>query len=216
MPDFLTAPVQTYLDQLASGEPTPGGGSAAGLAGAMGASLLCMVARFTVGRERYNQYQEAACMVLTVAEGLRAELQRLIEEDAAAYGLYGAALALPKATDEEKTARRHAIQAATRASAQPPMAIARHCYQILDLARVLASNCNPYLVSDVAVAVHLALGAFESAVLNVRLNLKSLDDTEFVSQLSGELAPMIVEGPRLADAALTTAYDIMKLTREGV
>ncbi len=216
MPDFLNAPVRQYLDQLASGAPTPGGGSAAGLAGAMAAGLLTMSAHFTIGRERYTAYQEAAAMVLTVAESLRDALQQLMEEDAEAYAQYGAAMSLPKGTDEEKRVRHQALQEATRASALAPMAISRHCCQLLELAGVLAANCNPNLVSDVVVATELALSAFRSAVLNVRLNLRYLDDAEFVAQLAAELLPMTEKAPELAETALTTAYQVMNLPAEGV
>ncbi|HEX2951210.1 MAG TPA: cyclodeaminase/cyclohydrolase family protein [Armatimonadota bacterium] len=216
MPDFLQIPVRQYLDQLASGEPTPGGGSAAGLAGAMGAALLCMSARFTVGREKYAQYAEAAEMVISVAEGLREKLQGLVEEDSAAYAQYRAALAMPKSNDEEKAIRRQALQAATKASALAPMAIARHCHQLLELAGTLAVNSNPNLVSDVAVATEMALGAFNSAVLNVRLNLKYLDDEAFVQQIATELAPLMSTAGKLAKSALDAAYQVMNLSIEGV
>ena len=216
MPDFLNAPLRQYLDGLASGDPTPGGGSAAGVAGSMAAALLCMSARFTIGRERYAAFDEAATMVVTVAENLRAELQILIEEDAVAYAQYGAAMALPKGTEEEKHSRHLALQAATRASALAPMAIARHSYRLLELAGVLAANCNPNLVSDVAVATEMAVSAFRSAVLNVRLNLRYLEDADFVAQLTNELAPMVATAPGLADTALHTAYAVIKLPIEGV
>lgn len=216
MPDFLNAPLNQYLNQLASGAPTPGGGSAAGLNGAMAAALLAMSAQFTLGRERYREYQEAAAMVLTVSERLRDALQHLIEEDADAYAQYGAAMALPKGTDEEKAVRHHALQEATRASAQAPMSIARHCHHLLELAGVMAANCNPNLVSDVAVAVELAHSAFRSAVLNVRLNLRYLEDTTFVQGLTDELSAMIQQAPALMDSALCKAYQAMNLSREGV
>lgn len=215
MPEFLTGSVQQYLDQLASGDPTPGGGSAAGLAGAMGAALLCMSARFTVGREKYAAYEEAATTVITVAEGLRAELQQLCEDDAAAYGHYRAASAMPKSTDEEKAARKCALQAATRASAIVPLEIARRSRRLLELARTLAANCNPYLVSDVVVATHLATAAFRSAILNVRMNLGTLDDAAFVQTTEVELAAMVAETAQLALDALQISYRVMNLPVEG-
>jgi formiminotetrahydrofolate cyclodeaminase len=214
MPDFLQGSVQQYLDQLASGDPTPGGGSAAGLTGALGAALLCMSACFTVGREKYAAYDENAQRVLEEAETLRAKLQELMEEDAVAYGAYRAASALPKDTDEQKEARKAAIQESTKASAQVPLRIARHCYRLLELAGVLAGNCNPYLVSDVVVATHNALAAFRSAVINIRMNLGSLADQEFVGAMESELQPMIDRSAALAREALKTAYEAMSLPLE--
>ena len=215
MPDFLNATVQQYVDQLASGEPTPGGGSAAGLTGALGAALFAMSARFTVGREKYNQFQEAATAVLTIAEGIRAELMKLMEEDAAAYALYGSALALPKETDAQKAVRRQALQDATRASALAPLAIARQAINLLEYGEAMAANCNPNLVSDVVVGTHLALSAFQSAELNVRLNLRYLDDAQFVAEVGDELDAMAARAPQLAHAAVVTAYDVMNLPLGG-
>jgi len=215
MPDFLSGSVRDYLDQLASGEPTPGGGSAAALTGAMGAALLCMSARFTVGREKYAAFEENASTVLEQAEPLRAELQQLADEDAVAYGRYRAASALPKTTDEEKAVRHAAVQGATRASAQVPLAVTRHSYRLLELACMLADHCNPYLVSDVVVATHFALAAFNSALINVRMNLGSLEDAVFVDRVTRELDEMIPHAPILARQALEKGYHAMNLPIEG-
>lgn len=214
MPDFLQGSVRQYLDQLASGDPTPGGGSAAGLTGAMGAALLCMSARFTVGREKYAAFEANAQRVLEEADLLRDKLQRLMEEDAAAYGAYRAAAAMPKDTEEQKAARKAAIQESTKSSAQVPMQIARHCYRLLELAGVLAGNCNPYLVSDVVVATHNALAGFRSAMINIRMNLGSLEDQGFVQAMEAELQPMIQRSAALAREALHTAYEAMNLPLE--
>ena len=215
MSEFLTGSVQQYLDRLASGEPTPGGGSAAGLSGAMGAALLCMSARFTVGREKYAAFQGNAARVLEEAEKLRKELELLMEDDAVAYACYRAAVALPKGTDAELAARKTALREATQESARVPMQIARRCHRLLELAGILAGNCNPYLVSDVVVAAHLALAAFRSAVINVRSNLLSLGDTPFVTHMEDDLTLLIEQAAPLAHAALETAYAVMHISLEG-
>ncbi|OPZ84948.1 MAG: Methenyltetrahydrofolate cyclohydrolase [bacterium ADurb.Bin429] len=215
MPGFLTEPVQSYLDALASGDSTPGGGSAAALSGALGAALLCMSARFTVGREKYAAFEPAAQAVLDEADSLRPKLEALVEEDAAAYGNYRAASSMPKGTDDEKAKRRAALQEATKVSAQVPMAICRYTYRLLELAPALAENCNPYLVSDVVVATHMALCAFRSALINIRMNLGALEDQAFVTAMQNELAPMIAGASALAQDALQKAYAAMNLPLEG-
>ena len=215
MPDFLSGSVQQYLDRLASGEPVPGGGSAAGLTGAMSAALLCMSARFTLGREKYAAFQQQAEQVMEQAEALRGTLQQLTEEDSVAYGRYRAAAAMPKNTDEEKAARHAALQAATQESARVPLAIARQSCRLLELAGVLAAHCNPYLVSDVVVATHFALAAFRSAVVNVRMNLGALEDAAAVAALARELDEMIPRAPELARRALEEGYHVMNLPIEG-
>lgn len=215
MPDFLNGSVRQYLDGLASGEPTPGGGSAAGLSGALGAALLCMSARFTVGREKYAAFDASAVQVLAEAETLRARQQALMEEDAEAYGAYRAASALPKETEEQKAVRSQALQEATKASAAVPLEIARIAYRALELAEILAENCNPYLVSDVVVATHLSLAAFNSAVINVRMNQGSLKDQDVVCGLDEALRPMVANAAPLARTALEKAYRAMNVPIEG-
>jgi len=215
MPDFLQGSVRQYLDRLASGDPTPGGGSAAGLTGATSAALLCMSARFTVGREKYAAFAENAGRVLAEAEILRETLQCLMEEDAAAYAGYRAAVSLPKETDAQQLARTAALQEATKTSARVPLEIAGHSYRLLELACILAGNCNPYLISDVVVATHAALAAVRSAVINVRMNLSTLQDTSFVSEIEAALQPMIARAAPLAREALAIAYRAMHLPLEG-
>ncbi len=215
MPNFLHASMQSYLDLLASSDAVPGGGSAAALAGAMGAALLCMSARFTVGRPRYADFAEAAGVVLAGAEVLRAELQTLVERDSEAYAKYGAAIALPKASDEEKEIRHAALQQATKASTLVPMEIVGACVHVLELAAVLADNCNPHLVSDVAVAAELASSGLQSAVLNVRINLRSLEDSECVDVLTDELSRLLIQAAASASAAQEKAYQVMQICRSA-
>ena len=215
MPEYLAGSLRGYLDQLASGEATPGGGSAAGLSGAMGAALLCMSARFTIGREKYAAFADNAQQVLDEAEQVRGQLAQLTEADAVAYANYRAAVALPKGTEEEQAARSAALKAATQASAQVPLHIARRCYRLLELAETLAAHCNPYLVSDVVVAAHLALAGFRSAVINIRMNLVSLGDIPFVRHTEDELATLIAAASQRQRAALEIAYAVMQLSLEG-
>lgn len=215
MPDFLTAPVQAYLDRLASGDSTPGGGSAAALTGAMGAALLCMSARFTVGREKLAAFEAVAQTAITEGETLRAELQTLVELDAEAFAQYGAAMALPRSTDEEKAVRAAAMQTATRAAAAVPLAIARASVGTLRQAAALAEACNPYLVSDVAVAAYLAFAALRSAEVNVRINLASLKDADAVAAMNAELAALLASARVDVQGALASAWREMHLTPEG-
>jgi methenyltetrahydrofolate cyclohydrolase len=215
MSDLLKEPVVSYLDRLASGEPTPGGGSAAALAGAMAAALLAMVARFTVGREKYAIHEATASSVLAEADRLRTALQILIERDAAAYGYYRDACALPRSTEEEKVARHAAIQDATRISAEEPLATARACTEVLAQAARLVCACNPYLVSDVAVATYHAMGGLRSAMVNVRVNLAVLEDESFVGATIAEMERLNDEASGSARAALAKSFQVMGIAWEA-
>src|SRR4051795_31032 len=114
--DSLQLSVREFGERLASNAPTPGGGSAAALAGALGAGLVSMVCNYTVGREKYADVEDEMQRVFARAEELRRELEQAVEDDVAAYGGYSQAQSMPRESDEEKRARDEALDAALRES----------------------------------------------------------------------------------------------------
>lgn len=194
----MEEPLKGYGDALASGEPTPGGGSAAALVGALGAALNSMVANFTVGREKFAGVEEEVRQLLEESEGLRAELERLTQADTEAYGKVSAAQGMPRGTEEEKAARRAAMQEALKAAAGAPRAATRACHRVLEIAAELVEKGNPNLITDVGVAAKFALAAMECAALNVEINLAYMKDEEYKAACRREIAPRLHAGARLA------------------
>ena len=186
----LDLAVHDFSAQLAAKQPTPGGGSAAALVGALGAALVSMVCRYTVGRERYADVEEAAQRVLVRAEELRVELERAVEADVAAYGSYSRAQSMPRETDAEQGARNAALQTALRESTSVPLGVAERCTELLELAVEAAEIGNPFLISDAAVGAELAAAARASAELNVRLNVGGLEDEAFADESRARLQAM--------------------------
>ena len=180
--------VDEFLQRLASGEPTPGGGSASALAGALGAALVGMVCNLTLGRERYAAFESEARALLDASDRLRARLQRGIDEDAAAYDAVMAAYRLPRATDQDKETRSAAIQAATVEAALVPLALAEASAQVIDLAERALGNTNPNAASDLAVAALLGAAALDGAAANVEINIASLKDEATTSTIAAQLA----------------------------
>ena len=181
------ASVREFGERLASAEPTPGGGSAAALGGALGAGLVSMVCNFTVGREKYADVEEEMQAVLSRSEELRLELEQAVEDDVAAYGSYSQASKLPRETEEEKRARAAALDAALRESTVVPLGVAERCAELLELALRAAELGNRFLISDAAVGAELAAAARASAELNVRLNLGGIEDPEFAARVRERL-----------------------------
>lgn len=175
--------VGTFLDQLASSAPTPGGGSVAALCGALSAALSSMVANLTLGREKYKNVEPAIREALEQSERLRAEFTQLIADDIDAYSTLSAAYRLPKATPDEQAERSAQIQGALQGAAEAPLRIAEHARQALDLCRTLAEIGNTNVISDVGVAAITAHAALESAELNVLINLKALKDQALAEAL---------------------------------
>jgi len=177
-----------YLDDLAAGKPAPGGGSAAAAAGALGVGLLSMVANFTTGREKYKNVEAEIRKVLSSSEKLRGELQKLIDEDIVAYQKVSSAYKMPKETEEDKKARTEAIQTALKDAMTVPLAACRNLFEATKLCRPLLEEGNQNLVSDVGVAAELIASAFESALLNVEINLSAIRDRDFADEISKELS----------------------------
>lgn len=164
----------------------PGGGSVAALSGALASALGAMVARLTVGKKNYEaswaEMERVAADLSAAREGFTADIDR----DSEAYDRVFACFKMPKATDEEKAARSAAIQEATRQAALVPMEVARKAFALMPALAYVARNGNRNAVTDACVAMMSARNAVLGALLNVRINLGSLKDKEFVAALQAE------------------------------
>jgi formiminotetrahydrofolate cyclodeaminase len=194
---YLEETLKHYTDMLASGAPAPGGGSAAALAGALGAALNSMVANFTVGREKFAAVEADVQRLLARSEELRAVLERLTQADTAAYSQVSAAQKMPRETDEQKTARTAAVQAALKVAAEVPREAVRAAYGVLEVAAELVEKGNPNLITDVGVAAKFGVAALECAALNVEINLAYIKDDAYNESVRDEMAPMLATGPGL-------------------
>lgn len=189
-PLFYERSITRFLSDLSSGEPVPGGGAGAALAGATGAALISMVANLTLGREKYASSADVMRATLERAEKWREELLDLLQADTQAYTGVISAYRLPRASDEEKRARRDAIQRALINACDVPLRTARVCAKLIALGPAAAAKGNPNAVSDAGVGVLLALAAFESGAQNVEINLVSIKDQTFVKSARSELAEL--------------------------
>ncbi|MCD5397602.1 cyclodeaminase/cyclohydrolase family protein [candidate division NPL-UPA2 bacterium] len=199
---YINRSLQKYLDEAAAKLPAPGGGSVSALCGALGATMVSMVANFTVGKEKYKEVENEVRQVLSQSEELRKRLAELMDADVEAYGKVSTAYRLPKATDEEKGQRSQAIEEACKEALKVPLKIAVCCHQILKLSQRLVDISNINLVSDVGVAVILAEAALQGAALNVEINLVSLRDKSLVKENKGFLEYLLKESPVIKDKVL--------------
>ncbi len=199
---FAEMSLGTFVDELASGKPAPGGGSAAALAGALGAALVSMVANLTVGREKFKAVEPEVKAILVKSEDLRRRLLNYIEDDVAAFNAYSAAAKLPKDTDEQKAARSAAIQKALINAVDPPMDTARACVEVLDLCTPIAEMGNVQAVSDAGVGALMAEAGMRAAALNVQINLSWIKDAAFVARKRKELDTLLAGRPELKETTV--------------
>jgi methenyltetrahydrofolate cyclohydrolase len=169
-------PIGSWLDELGSGSPTPGGGAAAGVAAATGAALIAMVGHLTVGKEGFEELEERMRSLVATADAEREAFLALADEDAAAFESVMASFRLPKETDEEKTSRTLRIQEAYEGAAAVPLQLATRSVQLMELAEDATAMGNPHAASDGYSAGTLLHSAALSAIANVRINASALKD----------------------------------------
>jgi formiminotetrahydrofolate cyclodeaminase len=202
MNDFAKMSLTDFLGALASETPTPGGGTAAATAGAMGAALAEMVAGLTLSKEKYAASHAAVRPVAEAARATQQQMLRLAREDSEAYDAVVAARKLPKETPEQKEERSRRIADANRRATEVPMVTARAAAGLLALLPELVEKGNPGAASDVGSAALLLEAAAEAALLNVGINLSGISDAAFVGQMQRETADLQTEAQRLRDKVL--------------
>lgn len=193
--------IEEFLDRLASDSPTPGGGAAAGVAGASGAALIAMVASLTIDKQGYESAWDRMREVLPVVEAGRAELLDLADRDAAAFDAVMAAFRMPKDSDDDKAARRDAIQLAFEDAASVPLQVAERAAEMVDLGREAIEIGNENAASDGLSAAYLLFAAVECAAANVLINAASLKDEAKRAELLAAVERVRVIARRDVDAA---------------
>ena len=196
-------PVAQLLDALASPNPTPGGGTAAAIAGALGTSVLVMVAGLAKSKNNTDEEKAALAKARAVLVPLTARLTQLADADAQAFDRVMGAYRLPKSSDDEKAARTRAIQSALQGATVVPLDTLRACADALAHARVVAEYGNASAASDAGVAIGLLRAAAAGADANVQINLEGIKDEAFKASTGAEAS-------RLSAAAAADAVTAMR------
>ena len=202
--------LREFQDALASSNPTPGGGSAAGVALGQAAALAKMVADLTLGNDKYADGWGVAESVNTVATPLLNEGLNLAQLDSEAFDAVVAGFKLPKTTDDEKTIRREEIRNSMLGAAKVPYDTACYALNLMKLLPDLATYGNENAVSDVGVAGLLASAALKGAIFNIEINLNSLPETYGI-EMRNHLPTLSKEGKILSrlcmDAVRSVLFD---------
>lgn len=175
--------INEFAKIVASDSPVPGGGSIAALCGALSAALSEMVANLTVTKKKYADSKEEMNAIINKASQLRDRLLNYIEEDSLAYKKVMEAYKLPKETEEEKCLRLERIQEGLKVAASVPLEVAETSYEIFPLVEAVVLRGNSSSVTDALVGAMMARTGVLSAILNIRINLDSIKDEDFVKVL---------------------------------
>lgn len=179
MDRFAELKVGEFLAKASSSSPTPGGGTVSAMMGALGASLLKMVAELTVGKKGYEEVWEEMKKRSEELSVLIEELTNLMDEDSRAFDAVMEAFSLPKESEEEKAARREAIQRAFKMATEVPLKTARACLRALEHAPHIAEKGNRNSISDAGVGALACMGGLRGALFNVKINTPSIKDESF-------------------------------------
>lgn len=201
--------VENFVQVLGSDAPAPGGGSASSLAGSLGAALCSMVCALSMGKKKYEPYQELVIETKKASDGLMNRFLQLIDEDTQAYNEVSAVFSMPKETDSQKEARKKALQEGLKKSTQPPLEMMKTAKEALEWTKGVLEKSNENAASDLGVAALCLKTALQGAWLNVLINVGSIEDESFNKKY-------IEEGEALLDASTQLADEIYEHILQGV
>lgn len=210
MEKLLDTTCEKFLEELASKQPTPGGGAASALCGATAAALTAMLGNLTAGKAGSEANDKMALEIIIAADKLRLELAQLADDDAAVFNKFMEAYKMPKATDTEKAMRTAAIGQAAIAAAEVPMQIADKSLEVLKLARRLIVFGNPNAISDGTVSALMARAALRSALYNVKINLGLIKDDEYVAAARAKMQQLEAKAMEIEAFVLARTDEVLK------
>ncbi len=187
----------SFIERLASPAPAPGGGAASAMVSILASSLNQMVASLTVGKKKYLQYEGEMKEVLEKSKKIERDLRNFMKEDEDAFNKIIEALKLPKDTEEEKAVRREKLQEATKGAIRTPWKIAASSREVLEIAREVAEHGNSNAITDAACAALFAHSAIEGALYNVKINLSSIKDDQYVSGERTKLSMFLKDSEKM-------------------
>ncbi len=199
---YASEALQVYLDDAASNKPAPGGGSVSACVGALGAALVSMVCNLTLGKEKFAGVEAEIAELVKATESARARLEKLLQEDTTAYSGVIQAYKLPKDTDAEKAARKAAVQAGLIVAANVPLEICKVALEVCRLSKTAAELGNPGAVTDAGIGAILGEAAVVGGALNVKINLGSIEDCDYVETAAAQIDTMQKEAAALREEVL--------------
>ena len=198
--------IKEFLEKTASNDPVPGGGSVAALSSGLASALTAMVANLTKDKEKYKEYKEEMEDIVDRLCVRKNEFLQLIDKDANSFDSVIKAYKMPKETEKQKKLRKEAIQDGMKYAAKVPLGIAIDGSKLFEDIELVVRHGNENAVTDGLVAAMLTRTSIKSALLNVKINLDSINDEEFVQEMSAQVK-------ELEDFADKREKEILKLSK---
>ncbi|MDD7793983.1 cyclodeaminase/cyclohydrolase family protein [Clostridium sp. 'White wine YQ'] len=210
---FENYSLREFTDELASGNPTPGGGSVAAFVGVLSAGLNSMVYSLTFGKKKFNEFEEECKKEIydsaNRTKGYINKFYEFMEEDKKVFELLMGAYKLPKGNEEEIKIREEKILENTKGALESPLNFARTAINLFNEIEIATRYGNRGAISDAGVAAILIHAAIESAGLNVKINLANIPEGEYKNSISREINYIQVESAYKKDKLIRTINNIM-------
>ncbi len=189
----------TFLEELSSKAPIPGGGGASAMGGAIGNGLGQMVANLTLGKKKYAQWEEEISRLLVRMQELQVRFMELAAEDERVFAPLAEAYRMPAGTEEEKACKERVMEERLLAASLVPLQVMDAGMEMLDILRILEEKGSVMAVSDVGVAVQFIRTAVTGAAMNVYINTGSMKDRKRAEELNLRADGLVRKGTEEAD-----------------
>ncbi len=199
-----------FLDVLASKAPTPGGGGAAAMGGAIGMALSNMVGNLTIGKKKYADVEDEVKALVEQGSKIIEELKTLVDKDAEVFEPLSKAYGLPKNTPEEAAYKEQQLEECSKLACSVPMEIMRKSYEGIKVHERMGEIGTAIAISDVGCGVTFLKSALISGYLNVLINVNTIKDEKFVADTLGEANKLLEDGSKIADETLQKVIDKIK------
>ena len=197
---------EKFVEVLASKAPTPGGGGASALTGAIGVALGNMVGSLTVGKKKYAEVEDEIKAMMKASDQLQAELLELVQKDAESFEPLAAAYRLPKDTEEQKAEKERVLEQATKDACIVPFEIMEKCAQGIELCGQFAEKGSVMATSDAGAGAIFCKAALQAASLNIYINTKSLKDREYAEQMNQKSDVLLEKYMAKADEVIAYVF----------
>ena len=200
---------EEFAQKLASKEPVPGGGGVAALVGSLGAALGSMVGNYSIGKKKFLGMEAKHQEIIDKSCDLMNKLLELIDEDAENFEPLSKAYGMPKDTPEQAAEKEKVLQICLKVAAGGPIKMVEYIYEAIKLQEELVDISTKIIISDVGCGVQFLKAALYSANLNVTVNLNSINDEEYVKEVSNRMAKLVAEGSVICDKVYAKVVDVL-------
>ncbi len=207
---YVKESCEEFVRVLSSSSPTPGGGGASALVGAIGTALGNMVGSLTVGKKKYQDVEEEICQMMNQSQQLQQQLLDLVQKDAEAFAPLANAYGMPKETRQQEEEKERVMEIALKDACDVPFEIMTKCCQGIELCGEFAEKGSIMAISDAGAGAVFCKAALQSASLNIYINTKAMKDREYAENANKRSDQMLKEYTKKADAILQQVFDTIR------